>query len=470
MKQQLLYRGLTLSTLIVSLLVYIQISGISRTNFDGFILLYTILFALYFFYFKQSIDNPKNVFIGVGAAILFRVALLFTIPNLSDDFYRFFWDGQLLTNGIGPFAATPAEWVANGGTATISALNNDLYSKLNSPEYFTIYPPVCQFVFWTAAKLFPNNLEGAVIVMKFFMLLFELGTLFFLSRMLKHWKLRPDLILLYALNPLVIIELTGNIHFEAGMICFSLMAVWLFVKKMPNGSALAMALAICTKLLPLIFLPFLIKRLFKNQSFIPMLKYFSIVGLIVVALFSMVLNVEEVKNILASIDLYFRRFEFNASVYYLIREIGYWVKGWNIIQSAGPILGVLTFGSICGLAFLEKKRSWVSLLRMMLLSLSIYLVFANIVHPWYIASLIAFCLFTNFRYPILWSFLIMLTYQTYQTTAYQENLWIVGIEYTLLLAFIVYELVCQQRTNEYMDNFCRIKQACGGNSSKTIHS
>jgi hypothetical protein len=71
---------------------------------------------------------------------------------------------------------------------------------------------------------------------------------------------------------------------------------------------------------------------------------------------------------------------------------------------------------------------------------AIYLFCATIVHPWYISTLVAFCLFTNFRFPIVWSFLALFSYATYQTTAYIEDLSLVGLEYAMLFGFLVWEI------------------------------
>lgn len=454
--------------LIISLFGYLAIGLFTeREDFASYFLLYTGLFITYLYVFRSDLDLKRCLI----AAVVFRLILLFSLPNLSDDFHRFYWDGQLSSNGFSPFEMTPADWMSDPPANGPATLNEDLFNSLNSPNYFTIYPPICQYVFGIAASLSSGNIYVAVWIMKLFILLFELGSIFLLISLLRHWQYSPRLILLYALNPLVILELVGNIHFEAGMLFFSLLAVWFLVKKQEMPSAIAFACAICTKLLPLIFLPFLIKRflfpykenLVKNMSnrIFRMFRYFAIVGILSIGLFASVLNWSDVHHILSSIDLYFRSFEFNASIYYIIREIGYWVKGWNIIEKAGPILGLITMFSIFILAFLEKKHCIERFPRMMLYSLSIYLFMANIVHPWYITPLIAFCLFTNFRFPILWSFLISFTYIAYMNpNQYQENYYLVALEYILVVGFIIYEYFCHYQTNRYLSKFCHMDKSC----------
>ncbi|MEO1628626.1 MAG: mannosyltransferase, partial [Bacteroidota bacterium] len=52
---------------------------------------------------------------------------------------------------------------------------------------------------------------------------------------------------------------------------------------------------------------------------------------------------------------------------------------------------------------------------------------------------VVLCCFTHFRYPILWSALIGLTYVNYSYETYVENLWVVAIEYSLVLGFFLWE-------------------------------
>jgi len=74
-----------------------------------------------------------------------------------------------------------------------------------------------------------------------------------------------------------------------------------------------------------------------------------------------------------------------------------------------------------------------------LLSISLYLVCATLVHPWYLSLAIVLSVFTKYRYPILWSALICLTYLNYSYAEYHENLWIVALEYLAVFGFFIWE-------------------------------
>jgi len=406
---------------------------VQQADFVPIIAQFGLFFFLYLLIFSYT-NEKSNIAFFIGVSILLRFILLFALPNLSDDVYRFIWDGRLLVNGHNPFDFLPSYYIENN--ISIPGIDEALFYKLNSPEYFTIYPPVAQGVFALACRLFPNSIIGSAITMKVFLFLCEIGSLFFIKKLLTNFRLPAKNILLYALNPLIIIELCGNLHFEAAMIFFLLGAVFFLVKNKLTLSAFSIALSVASKLLPLMFLPFLIKRLGWKKS----IQYFTIVGFVIVLLFVPLLSGAFFNNFGASLDLYFQKFEFNASIYYAIRWVGYQVVGYNWIQSAGPALAVIVLLGILTVAFLEKNITWKNIFEKMLFAICLYLAFATIVHPWYVSLPIALCLFTRFRFPILWSGLIFLTYINYSYGAYFENLWMVRVEYVLVLLFLIYEL------------------------------
>ena len=70
----------------------------------------------------------------------------------------------------------------------------------------------------------------------------------------------------------------------------------------------------------------------------------------------------------------------------------------------------------------------------------LYLLFATTVHPWYAIPLLAVSVFSNVRFPFLWSYLIFLTYINYSGGEYQDRIDVVMIEYGILAVFVLLEI------------------------------
>ncbi|MCG8305929.1 MAG: hypothetical protein MI975_00965 [Cytophagales bacterium] len=416
----------------VSLLLYVQIGYFTQRT-DTALLLgsYTLLFALHL-WLTKSILSYKFL---IGFGILFRFVFLFSIPNLSDDFYRFFWDGILIDNKINPFQYLPREIIENPGIK-INALDTKLFESLNSPDYYTVYPPVCQFVCWISAALSNGNIHIAVLLMKVFMFLAELGSIYIVLKLLKIYKLRREYIFFYVFNPLLIIELVGNIHFESFMIFFVLCAVYFLKKRRLFASAFVFALAISSKLIPVLMLPFFLKRLKLKRSIVFYILTLGIAGLTFMPFSGPAL----LHGMGSSIGLYFQKFEFNASIFYIIREIGFWIKGWDIIQIASKWLALSTVLTILFVSMLENTKKQ-NLPGTMIWPLFIYFAFASIVHPWYAAPILAFCWFSKFRFPVVWSYTIFLSYAGYTANGFQEQLWVLLVEYILVYGVMIFELI-----------------------------
>ena len=392
-----------------------------------------IIVGLFLIYWLLHNFWDENVLIIISLGVLFRLFVLFAFPNLSDDVFRFVWDGRLTVNGENPFLHMPSWYLESKNI--IPGLNQELYDQLNSHEYFTVYPPILQYIFAFSVWLFPNDIYASTIVMKCFIFLAECGSIAILLKLFKQFEIHAKYIAIYALNPLVIIELTGNLHFEGLMIFFLLFAIWLLAKNKVILSAGAMSFAICIKLLPLMFLPFLIKRLgFKISAL-----YFGCIVLLTTLFFAPFLSDEIFLNFFQSIDLYFRKFEFNASIFYIVRWLGFCAKGWNIIQTVGPVMSIIVAFIILFIAFREKIVTTKSLLQKMSIALLLYFGMATIIHPWYVTTLVAFTAFWKWRFPLVWSLLIPLSYFAYSHSNFYENLWLIAIEYLAIPIFAFYE-------------------------------
>ncbi len=462
----------------ISMLLLVFDSGyfIERKDFIHLISVYAFAFATYFFILKTAYTN-EDINYWIKISLILRGGLLFSFPHFSEDVYRFIWDGRLIHLGINPFNFKPSYFIDNH--LFPDTLTPELFSKLNSKEYFTVYPSVCQGIFAFSVALFPKSIFGSIVVIKAFIFAAEIGTIFLMKKMLSPSKK----ILVYALNPLIIIELCGNVHFEALMIFFLLLSIFLLSKILnhsrnvetaflisPNNqtflllrSSMALALSIATKMLPLMLLPFFIKRLGMKRSFI----YFLMMGSATLILFLPLFNAIFINNIKSSLTLYFQKFEFNASLYYLIREVGIYIRGYNPISEIAPIMTSLVLLSILLLMIVDffKKNInpknaptdlWANegnIFQLFLFALSIYFLCATTVHPWYAALPLAVSVFTRFTYIMVWTSLLPLTYIHYSYPKPTENYAVIFLEYVIVLSLATYEIFFRNRQCQSKSSF-----------------
>ncbi|WNJ16093.1 hypothetical protein [Pontibacter sp. G13] len=363
--------------------------------------------------------------------MLLRFLAMWALPQLSDDYFRFIWDGLLLSQGENPFALLPSEWMQQPDRAAELGLREALFEGMNSPDYFTIYPPVLQAIFGLAAWMFPSNTLAAVWVMKGFIFVAEGLSLLLLVRLLRIWNMPVNWIAIYALNPLIIIEFCGSLHFEALMILGLLMVLWMLAQGWSWGAILPFAFAVDVKLLPLMLLPVMVRYLGWLRA---ILFGLGVIGVSVV-MFLPLFEWETFTHLGESVDLYFQSFEFNASLYYVVREVGYVWKGYNIIGIAGRILPIIVIAGIAILSLRREAKSLASLPVDWLAVFSLYFALASIVHPWYSGVLVALASLGRYLFPIIWTVLLPLTYAAYRTDQYAEELWLVFIEYAVVYSW-----------------------------------
>ncbi len=435
---------------------------VQRTEFGWLLAAYGLFFGLYLGVIRQKNLSDAEIKWYAALGIALRCLLLFSLPNLSDDFYRFLWDGHLTVAGVHPFAHPPAWFMAQH--QVLPGLSPELFARLNSPDYFTVYPPFCQAIFALAVWVAPQSWWGGVVVMKVFLLAGELGTLWLFHR---YWSvLSGNKVLRYALNPLLILEIVGNCHFE-GLMIFFLLAGWQMLQRnrLPAAAGL-WALATATKLLPPLFLPLAWRWLGWRQGWIFQLLFAGACGL----LFLPLLDKQVLLNMSQSLGLYFQMFEFNASLYYLAQAASRWRTGFYYVEIIGPALALVTLAGTLWLTMRTsppgsaQPRRW-TLPETMLWASFLYLNCATTVHPWYATVPLALGLLTGWRFPVLWSGLIMLSYSHYAGGGSAENYQLIGLEYGLLWIFILVELLIKKQSAS-----CLLIRRPGAGSTDTMPS
>lgn len=402
-----------------------------RLEQSDFIYLIGLIATAFLIYLIAQKSSFWTMWLYLGIAL--RFLMIFAFPNLSDDIYRFIWDGHLLNLGYDPFQKVPSYYIQN--QLEPSVLTTALFEQLNSPDYFSVYPPFAQLIFKLGSSISAGDIHTFSIVLKALIFAAETCTILLLIKLLKHWRLRKERILLYSLNPLIIIELGGNMHFEAFMICFFVAAIYLLSKQRIVLAAMLMSGSIAAKLLTLIPQIFLLKGMRLKDLLI----YGSALFIFLCIFFLPVFNLEFITNFGSSLDLYFRNFEFNASIYFLIDGIVKMVKGYGLIAIIGPALSLITLLTIVGLALKNKQRDLLSLMQMSFWAFCIYLFLGTTIHPWYLGLPIMLSIFTNYRFIHLWSFLAFLSYSKY--SIYEDSYYpLVTLEYLLVYGMLFYEL------------------------------
>ncbi len=224
-------------------------------------------------------------------AILARLVLLPLAPELSDDIYRYLWDGHLLTHGVNPYAHPP-------GDEALAALRTQWHGEINHPDVPTIYPPLSQLLFGAVALLggpfgvdavagAPADVaagagvaapagvsagagaaavlaSGPVVAAKLLWLGFDLGCGLLLRRIAVRTGRNPGPVLIWYLwSPLLIVETAWSAHFDSVGL-FLLAAVILVAGSRKRGRApfagTLLAAAALVKFAPAAALPALVRR------------------------------------------------------------------------------------------------------------------------------------------------------------------------------------------------------------------
>jgi len=414
-------------SLLLSIVFFVATSSIllfvQQEDFYLLIALFSLAFSSYLGLYKLL---PRKFIKWIWLlVVLVRLVSFFASPQLSDDYYRFFWDAQITDTEESVYAYTPTE-VKEKRPELISF---DVYDQLNSPAYYSVYPPFLQWHYKLAWNLSDGSLPGFVRGLRFQFFFLELIVLILLYRGLKE----KDNWLLYALNPLVIIELMGNLHAElfvaAGLIL-------LLVKGKAHWASLSGSiLAIASKISPVILLPPLLTSSRTNFSWKQAIYLLTILGFI---FFPLWWNLEMGSNFLKSVLLYYQTFEFNGSVYIITRSLLSLYTGYNPIAIVGPGLQVIAAVLILRLYISSSDKPKKGTPKTMIHIWLIYLLCSTTIHPWYLIPVIAILPFYNNYAVLFWSFSIIFSYVYYANVTTLTKITFHGLEYLIVtLGFII---------------------------------
>ncbi len=193
----------------------------------------------------------------VGFLILMVIPRIFALNmHPSDDMARYIWEGKVITQGYNPYAIPPDDH-------RLDHLRDSVYPMINHKDMPAIYPPLTQLLFALMSMVTGSMTGFRLIILGFEFLC--IGLLFF---WLNTLVVPRERIILYALNPLVVIGVAGHGHFEPIQILFLILGLLLYAQKRRGWGIAAVTLAGLTKFLGLFALPFLFAR--KTIKFLPL--------------------------------------------------------------------------------------------------------------------------------------------------------------------------------------------------------
>lgn len=216
---------------------------------------------------------PVLTAVWVGAVLL-RLVLLPAAPELSDDVFRYLWDGHVQLQGVNPYRYAPAD-------PALAEIRTSWHDRINHPEISTIYPPVAQMAFLVIALL-----GGGILQAKLLWVGLDLTAGWILSRVARKTGRPPVRVLvLYLWSPLLVVETAWSAHLEPlGLVALAALVALAGgtvgperarpdelgkggdgpesrTDPLPGRSGLAAAAAALTKFAPAAALPPLLRRL-----------------------------------------------------------------------------------------------------------------------------------------------------------------------------------------------------------------
>jgi len=359
-----------------------------------------------------KIDKLKIPLLIIALGIIFRITLLPTSYTTSDDVHRYLWEGKVIVNGYNPYTTPPED-------SSLIHLHDDNYEKVTFKHMTAIYPPLSQVVFAVNYLI----AENSALFLKVIYLLFEVITLIFLLKLLILKGKDPKLILLYAWLPLPIMEYFINAHIDVVGITFLLFFLYYFEKNKINLSSLMLALAFLSKLLALLLLPLIIKKLGIKKALI----FYSV--FIITCIIFYLPFIFGNPDVLGGLFRYLEHWEFNGSVYNLIK----------MIFSRGDIAHIIC-GALLTISVLVVSFRYKEFINGVFAVFLLIMIFSTTVYPWYLGWIAALNVFNPFYSVLSLFFTINFSNFTPLAEKWKEYPIVWVIEYIPFYTFLIYDL------------------------------
>jgi len=344
---------------------------------------------------------PKRViYFGLALATLWHFLFLWTPPGLDDDIHRYVWDGRVQRLGYNPYLLVPSD-------PTLDGLHTIETRTLNNPEVPSPYPPGAQLFFRGVTAI-----HESTFALKVAFLICDIAIVFVLLDVLRRTAHGEHWVLAYAWHPLLATEVVGSGHVDVVGVLLLLVSAAALLRRWRTVAAVAFALAVAVKFLPIVLVPLYWKRVRLRDAALAA----AVLALLYVPF------IEHGRIPFGSISTYVQRFRFNDPIFATLER----VTTPQVVTGLAVLVGFLA-------AIWMRRRSAESSSDAFAWPMAASLLCAPVVYPWYLLWLLPF-LRSVVTLPILiWTLSIIPTYYVWRLRTLGQPWmvpdWILLLEY-----------------------------------------
>ncbi len=345
-------------------------------------------------FFATPRFSRRVVVIGLVLAAVWHVAFLRVPAGADDDIHRYVWDGRLQRLGYNPYIVVPSDPAVKG-------LHTAETRNLNNPDLPSPYPPGAQLFFRAVTAI-----EESTFALKVAFVVCEFAIVFVLLDVLRCTGQGAHLVLAFAWNPLLAVEVAGSGHIDIVGALLLVVSAAALVRRWRATAAVALGLAVAVKFLPVVLLPLYWKRVRIRDAALAA----AVVGLLYVPFLTRSFFSHPFSNHgrvpTGSLGTYVQSFRFNGPVFAVLDHLappqllvglavlaGLVTATWLRSRSAAP-------GSSADL-FAWPMFAW---------PMAASLLFAPAVFPWYLLWLLPFLTSSSTLLIIIWTVSIIPVY------------------------------------------------------------
>jgi alpha-1,6-mannosyltransferase len=327
-------------------------------------------------FFATPRFSRRVVVIGLVLAAVWHIEFLRQPAGADDDIHRYVWDGRLQRLGYNPYIVVPSDPAAKG-------LHTPETRNLNNPDLPSPYPAGAQLFFRAVTAI-----QESTFALKVAFVVCELAIILLLLDLLRR-KQAAHLVLAFAWNPLLAIEVAGSGHIDIVGALLLLVSAAALERRWRATAAVGLGLAIAVKFLPIVLLPLYWKRVRIRDAALAA----AVVGLLYVPF------LDRGRIPIGSLGTYVQSFRFNGPVFAALHQVAppQWLVGLAVLAG----LVTATWIRSATPEWSPDVFAW---------PMAASLLCAPVVFPWYLLWLLPFLTSASTLLIILWTVSIIPTY------------------------------------------------------------